>query len=615
MKVASWLFLSCIVQAGLLMNSACAQPGKITSVRIALIGDSTVSTYEKPPADRPELTGWGQVFGEFFQKRVEVRNFASSGRSSKSFLAEGRWQPVLDCKPDYVFIQFGHNDMPGKGERSTDANGDYQDNLRKYIRETRAAKGKPVLVTSVARRQFSSKDGKARTTLTPYVDAMKKVAREEQVPLIDLHAESFALFDRLGDLGSTDYSPIPEDRSHFSRKGAWAMARFVANALPRAVPELIPWLDETAVFVPEMEVAEFPGIVRLQLPPVIYGVVGQEANLYFDNVVLVLSPESYGFDVQCPKGRQQRERWTFVPKAEDVGEHPLQLEVRNGKHELIARGKTVVKVVTAETGAGKEISLLAIGDSLTRASVWPERVQKLCAGEKSLKVKLIGSHEPGIVAGVRHEGYGGWTAERFGTYFTGKARTGEYKERGSPFLYPGMDGKPGLDFAAYCKDVNGGKAPDVVTIFLGPNDVYGLSEAGLEDGIRKILKHFDSLVEMVHKGGPETVVGIMLPVPPAGTQDAFGANYGNNQTRWQYKRNSHRLVEKLIERYGGREGEKISLVPTVVNLDCLHNYGAESVTWNADTEEKGSRLNNGVHPAVSGYHQIGDVVYAWLKGG
>src|SRR6185369_13932563 len=67
-------------------------------VRIAIIGDSTVASYDKPPADRPDLTGWGQVFGEFFQEGVEVRNFAVSGRSSKSFLAEGRWQPVLDAK-------------------------------------------------------------------------------------------------------------------------------------------------------------------------------------------------------------------------------------------------------------------------------------------------------------------------------------------------------------------------------------------------------------------------------------------------------------------------------------------------------------------------------------
>ena len=111
-----------------------ARPGQnLPPIKIALIGDSTVASYPKPPADRPSLTGWGQVFGLYFHESVEIRNHAVSGRSSKSFLAEGRWEPVLAEKPDYVFIQFGHNDQPGKGDRTTDPGGDFQDNLRKYI--------------------------------------------------------------------------------------------------------------------------------------------------------------------------------------------------------------------------------------------------------------------------------------------------------------------------------------------------------------------------------------------------------------------------------------------------------------------------------------------------
>src|SRR5689334_5798246 len=84
-------------------------------LRIALIGDSTVASYPKPPEDRPTLTGWGQVLGESFDDKVEVLDHARSGRSSKSFLSEGLWMKVLEEKPDYVFIQFGHNDQPGKG--------------------------------------------------------------------------------------------------------------------------------------------------------------------------------------------------------------------------------------------------------------------------------------------------------------------------------------------------------------------------------------------------------------------------------------------------------------------------------------------------------------------
>jgi len=213
-------------------------------VRIAIIGDSTVASYDKPPADRPDLTGWGQVFGEFFQEGVEVRNFAVSGRSSKSFLAEGRWQPVLDAKPDYLFIQFGHNDQPGKGDRATDPETDFPANLRKYIDESRAIGCVPVLVTPVARRTFS--EGKPTTTLQPYADAMKKVGKEKSVPVIDLHAASFDLYARLGDAGSADLSASASDRTHFSRKGGSAMAGLVAKSLPELVPQLKSHLKPTA---------------------------------------------------------------------------------------------------------------------------------------------------------------------------------------------------------------------------------------------------------------------------------------------------------------------------------------------------------------------------------
>ena len=218
-------------------------------IRIVLVGDSTVASYAKPPEDRPDLTGWGQVFGEFFSDKVTVINHAQSGASSKSFIREGRWQKALAAKGDYVFIQFGHNDCPGKGDRSTDPNTDFQDYLRQYIDQCRAAGAKPILVTPVARRTFVQ--GKIHTILQPYADAMLKVGKEKDVPVIDLHAASMALFDRLGDQGSADLTASASDRTHFSRKGARAMASLVADALPKAVPELQSYLKPTAPAVGE----------------------------------------------------------------------------------------------------------------------------------------------------------------------------------------------------------------------------------------------------------------------------------------------------------------------------------------------------------------------------
>jgi hypothetical protein len=108
-------------------------------------------------------------------------------------------------------------------------------------------------------------------------------------------------------------------------------------------------------------------------------------------------------------------------------------------------------------------------------------------------------------------------------------------------------------------------------------------------------------------------IGILITVPPAASQDAFGANYRTGQTRWQYKRNQHRVVERLKEKYRGKEKEHIWLVPTHLNLDCRHNFPTRESKWNAHIPAKGIRLNNGVHPSSAGYYQIGDSIYCWLK--
>src|SRR5262245_51357511 len=116
-------------------------------VRIALVGDSTVA----------EGGGWGPGFRAAFGPAVEVLNFAQNGRSSKSYRAEGFWEPVLAARPHYVLVQFGHNDNPGKGpDRETDPATTYRANLTRYLEEARAAGAIPILVTSIVRRNLTA---------------------------------------------------------------------------------------------------------------------------------------------------------------------------------------------------------------------------------------------------------------------------------------------------------------------------------------------------------------------------------------------------------------------------------------------------------------------------
>ena len=116
--------------------------------------------------------------------------------------------------------------------------------------------------------------------------------------------------------------------------------------------------------------------VKLQLPPAIYAVPGIESNLYFENVVCVINPDNYVFDVKCVKGRNDQKRWRYTPKAGEKGTFDLELTVISD-NGIEAVGKTQLIVTPAETAKGKEFAILVIGDSLTAASIYPKG--KFCA--------------------------------------------------------------------------------------------------------------------------------------------------------------------------------------------------------------------------------------------
>jgi lysophospholipase L1-like esterase len=206
------------------------------TMKVVLAGDSTVATVVEAPKDRPTLAGWGQMLGEFMPE-AKVVNHARSGTSTLSFRTLGLWDRVLKEKGQWVLIQFGHNDQKTTDpKRFTDPKTSYRDNLRQFITEVRATGGQPVLVTSVARRNYV--DGKMTTILTPYVEAAQAVGKEMQVPVIDLHSASFALFQQMGEKFCKLYAPSETDRTHFSQEGARMIARLVAEGLVREVPEL-----------------------------------------------------------------------------------------------------------------------------------------------------------------------------------------------------------------------------------------------------------------------------------------------------------------------------------------------------------------------------------------
>ncbi len=359
--------------------------------------------------------------------------------------------------------------------------------------------------------------------------------------------------------------------------------------------------------------ADVKNPLRLILPPIIYAVPGLETNVYFDNVVLAINPANYVFDVNCNRGHLKTDRWTYTPVEKEIGDYAFELKIFDQNNQVIGSQKSRLRVVPTAAGKAKSLSLLMIGDSLTHGSKYSRHVLELSKKFQGPKLKFIGSHNPNNDPEVRHEGYGGWTAVRFATHFKETARTGYYKERGSPFLYADENGKPKLDFPRYCKEFNEGAAPDVVTIFLGPNDVYSATDETIKDKADTMMTNLNILVKMIQSYNKQTIIGLMLPVPPAASQDAFGNAGGAGQTRWQYKRNQQYVVEQISKIYKNKESQNIYIVPTNLNLDCLHNYPAKKEVLNSRNTVEIVRQNNAVHPDSNGYLQIGDSVFCWIK--
>jgi lysophospholipase L1-like esterase len=213
--------------------SASAQdPAKTTKpsqkLRIVLVGDSTVT----------DDAGWGKGFKKFLNDDVLCINASRDGESSKSYRDKGFWAPVLKFQADYVLLQFGHNDQPGKGPaREAPAKTDYRANMKRYVEEAGAAGMRPVLVTSLVRRRYDEQ-GRIRSDLTEYAEVVKQVAKETNTPLVDLHALSIELFDNLGQDKCRTIEPKPGDTTHLNVEGSELVGQLVAEELGKVVPAI-----------------------------------------------------------------------------------------------------------------------------------------------------------------------------------------------------------------------------------------------------------------------------------------------------------------------------------------------------------------------------------------
>ena len=231
-------------------------PQQKKKITLWMIGDSTMSVKEIKAY--PE-TGWGMPFAYFFDSTISIDNRAQNGRSTKTFLNENRWQPVVNNlqEGDYVFIQFGHNDEAAT-KASYTTEDEFKSNMVKYVSETKNKKAIPILLTPVTRRRFDS-TGTIQETHTVYSAIVRMVAKESNVLLIDLDAKSRELLQELGVEKSKylfnqllpgehpNYPEGKEDNTHFNELSARKIAEIVLSEIRKLNIELAARIVQPAI--------------------------------------------------------------------------------------------------------------------------------------------------------------------------------------------------------------------------------------------------------------------------------------------------------------------------------------------------------------------------------
>lgn len=265
----------------LLMFSAFTSEKQV--ITIFTIGDSTMAN--KPLEGGNPERGWGQMLSRYFSEEIVIDNHAVNGRSSKSFIDEGRWDKVLAKlkKGDYVFIQFGHNDEKRDEKRHTDPGTTFDANLKRFVEEARAKGAIPVLFNSIVRRNFGEANADAvakavvqddiREGIDPnapqaevntgarlidthgaYLDSPRNVARELEVPFVDLNRVTHDLVEQMGPEASKQLfvwvapNTVPalpkgrEDNTHLNVRGAATVAWLAVQEVIKVVPALKPYV-------------------------------------------------------------------------------------------------------------------------------------------------------------------------------------------------------------------------------------------------------------------------------------------------------------------------------------------------------------------------------------
>ena len=269
----------------------------------------------------------------------------------------------------------------------------------------------------------------------------------------------------------------------------------------------------------------------------------------------------------------------------------------------VIKTSTII-IGSTEQGADASCSIIVLGDSTTNNGI---AIKKLHANFENdvMSIETLGTRGSGLAC---HEGRSGWTFKQYCTILEDAIVEG--------LTNPLYNPTTGTFDAGYYFKNSGVAIPDYFIINLGINDTFSYrDDDSLNMAIETLNEQCDLMIESLQSAAPDMKIGIALTIPPNYSQDAFGKNYECGQTRNRYKRNNIVWVANQIAKYDNREDEGIYLIPIHTNLDTRYNMGMEEIQYNKRNENTylSPIANGGVHPVDSGYWQIADVYWFFLK--
>jgi lysophospholipase L1-like esterase len=335
-------------------------------------------------------------------------------------------------------------------------------------------------------------------------------------------------------------------------------------------------------------VPSFLPTAEILIPSQLHATQGVELNVFWDNVIFSNFPlDQLRIDVTCSQGAQFARGWRYLPVAE-TGTFSFNVKVFFGT-ELITEKTSTIHVQNAAGAAGSK-KILCVGDSTTANGHYISLVNSEYGTNPSVTFLGTKGTAPNL-----HEATSRWNY-------------GNFVGNSSPFYIGGE-----LDFAAYL--TAGGwtmDADDLITIHLGINDVFN---NGTTSNINTIMGRIQTLVTMFRTAVPNINICLLATIPPSISQDAFGEKYGNGQTLQGYLLNYRNYMRRLLEEWdtSAKRADRIFVAQFNCNLDRTYNFPKTTIPANARTSEQVTYYSDGVHPALIGYHQMGDSLWMFIK--